>query len=254
MEEYNRLISELEKSIKNSGNMISEVNAEVFRNLLAESTNVYIQAYCERDYESVEKLLREQRKLRKVLTRELRDYTDQAAVICSKMVQTYNIFNKLMRDNTERRNFAADISSIEKRFAHTREVLIYLYRHIHVQHKELKREFDIPGSTLSDLLKVLEQAECVEKIASGRCSFYDLTNEGRKYLKETVKDIDEEIIVDRDSFRDDSLKTVEGKMQFERYVTEYTYYSAGGYCGTLNSTENFMFEKWKKESYCGEYA
>ncbi len=254
MEEYNRLISELEKSIKNSGNMISEVNAEAFRNLLAESTNVYIQAYCERDYESVEKLLREQRKLRKVLTRELREYTDQAAVICSKMVQTYNIFNKLMRDNTERRNFAADISSIEKRYAHTREVLIYLYKHVHVQHKELKEAFDIPGSTLSDLLKVLEQAECVEKITGGRCSFYDLTNEGRKYLKETVKDIDEEIIVDRDSFRDDSLKTVEGKMQFERFSTVFNYYNTGGYFGTLNNTEKFMSEKWEMDSYCKDYA
>ena len=89
--------------------------------------------------------------------------------------------------------------------------------------KELKNDLGIPRSTLSDLLNVLRDIECVEKIESGRCSFYNLTNDGRKYLREVHPDIDEEWDIDPDSFSMDVREIIRGKEQEGAFVPYLNY-------------------------------
>ena len=147
----------------------------------------------------------------------VRNYADQSIVISAKLVQRYNVFHKLLQAEEQKREFADQIILIEKRYVKARKVLVYLYRHAHVQHKELKKNLGIAGSTLSDLLNVLRDADCVEKIESGRCCFYNLTNAGRKYLKDVRPDIDEEWDIDPDSFSVAAWKITREKEQEETF-------------------------------------
>lgn len=162
--------------------------------------------------------------MRKILTNEIRNYADQSIIQYTKMVQTYNIFNKLVQSQERRASFAENISLVEKRYGKAREVLIYLYHHVHVQHKELKDILGIRPSTLSDLLNVLMEINCVEKIESGRCSFYNLTNDGRKYLKEVHPHIEKELSVDHDRFRTDVLEIVLEKENTEELLEPFFHY------------------------------
>lgn len=195
------LIEELEKRVKKGSTSLNNGTLDALQKLMIESVSTYLQSYLEHDLSEVNRLLREQRRLRKTLTNEIRNYADQSIILYTKLVQTYNIFNKLVQSQERRDNFAENISIIEKRYSRAREVLVYLYQHVHVQHKELKETLRICPSTLSDLLNVLADIGCVEKIESGRCSFYNLTNDGRKYLREVHPYIDKELSVDRDRFR-----------------------------------------------------
>lgn len=238
-EERKSIIADLEKSIKNGSAALSNVMLEILQKLLMESTNTYFQAYFERDFGEINRLLQEQRSLRKTLTNELRNYGDQSVVISAKLVQTYNVFNKLVQAEEQKRDFADQIILIEKRYEKARRVLVYLYRHAHVQHKELKDSLGIAGSTLSDLLNVLRDAECVEKIESGRCCFYNLTNAGRKYLKQVRPDIDEEWDIDPDSFSVAAWKITREKEQEETFPSYVNY--------RLKTNLDGLDKKWAAE-------
>ena len=95
MREERKFIAELEKSIKYGSEPMSNAVLGAFQKLLVESTNTYFQAYFEHDFGEINRLLQEQRSLRKILTNELRNYADQSIVISAKLVQTYNVFHKL---------------------------------------------------------------------------------------------------------------------------------------------------------------
>lgn len=217
-------IADLEKSVKNGSAAISNSVLDIFQKLLMESTNTYFQAYFERDFGEINQILQEQRSLRKTLTNEMRNYPDQSIVVYAKLVQTYNIFSKLVQNEEQRKDFAENISFVERRYERAREVLVYLYKHMHVQHKELKDNLGIPPSTLSDLLNVLREIECVERIESGRCSFYNLTNAGRKYLRQVHPDIDQEWDIDRDSFGVEVREIVKEKKRAENIISRTDYY------------------------------
>ena len=121
-EERKSIIADLEKSIKNGSAALSNVMLEILQKLLMESTNTYFQAYFERDFGEINRLLQEQRSLRKTLTNELRNYGDQSVVISAKLVQTYNVFNKLVQAEEQKRDFADQIILIEKRYEKARRV------------------------------------------------------------------------------------------------------------------------------------
>lgn len=224
MNERNGLyIAELEKAIKNNCTVVSDELLETFQRLLTESTNIYFQAYFENNFEDLEQLLQEQRSLRRILTNEIRKYSNQSIVLYTKMVQTYNIFNKLVQNAEKKSDFAERVALVEKRFNNAKAVLAYLYRHVHVQHKELVQNLTIRPSTLSDLLSELKDIGCVEKIESGRCSFYNLTNDGRKYLKDIHPDIDQKFDIGREDFREEIWENIKEKQKLA-YMTKSNFF------------------------------
>lgn len=207
-------VAELKKHLENPEHRIAARTVEAFQGFVAETVDSFLNSLINKDMVAVEQMLKKQRKIRKLITEELRRYPDEAVIISSKYVQTYNLMNKMLQNERRKRNIAVTMKLIEQSYVHTKKVLIYLYRHVNVQHKTLANVMDIPKSTLSDLLRVLETAGCVEKIEQGKFSFFNLTVEGRKYVRETVTDIDQEVIVDQRSFRSDVLRLVENKTDF----------------------------------------
>ena len=83
----------------NETNKNSQVQIEA-KDFLEENllviADLYLQAYQKKDYETLHKMLKEQRKLRKELTQKLRSCNDQTLIIAC--LQTYNIFNKLVQE------------------------------------------------------------------------------------------------------------------------------------------------------------
>lgn len=182
-----------------------------FEELLAASTDAYLDAYENNHLDHLKELLNNQRRLRRLLTAKLRDYPDQVAIVSSKFVQTYNIFNKILQLNMDRHNLESQMAIIIKSYSRAEDILSYLYRHAHVRHKTLLEELKIPRSTLTDTLQILERYDCVERIGEGRGALYNLTNEGRKYVRNNLNGIDNEIIIDYDSFQKDSYQIAQNK-------------------------------------------
>lgn len=211
MKQEQVFVVELKKHLEDPGHMIPMHAMDTFRGFVAETVDSLLDAFVNKDMILVEQMLKDQRKLRKMITEELRGYSDEAVVVSSKYIQTYNLINKMVQNEKRRNRIGDNMCMIEQSYSDTRKVLVYLYRHTHVQHKVLTRELDIPRSTLSDLLKVMEKAGCVEKISTGKFSFFSLTVEGRRYVKESVDGVEREVIIDQQSFRDGVQRLVEGK-------------------------------------------
>ena len=151
MEEYKLYITALKK--KESSGEIEPVMIEQFRELLAEQFDMYYQAWIEHNVELLEKILYDQKYLRKSFSDELKNIPDQIEIMAGQFVQTYNIFNKIYQNEAARKNISDDIRGIEKSSKYATTVLSYLYKHANAQHKDIAEYCGIPLSTLSDLLK-----------------------------------------------------------------------------------------------------
>lgn len=126
--------------------------------------------------------------------------------MAGQFVQTYNIFNKIYQNESARKDISDDIRCIEKSSKYTVTVLDYLYKHTNAQHKEIAECCGIPLSTLSDLLKKLEEINCVERWNASKYSFFRLTAQGRNYVRELIPNIDVETYIDVDDFENELIK------------------------------------------------
>jgi len=205
---------------------INEISLDQSDDFLEEElfiiTDSYLQAYQKNDYKALHQMLKEQRKLRKELTKKLRTCYDQTMIIASKFLQTYNIFNKLVQEENYKQTFKLEMDFIKQTHNKTKVVLWYLYKNDCVQHKTLKEKADMPASTLTNLLQLLEDVECVEKIKSGKNSFYRLTNEGCQYADNMFRD-NEEIIIEEGDFRINSLGIMKNRYVLETKAEKYKF-------------------------------
>lgn len=253
MKEEQVFLVELKRHLKDPGYVVAPHIVEAFRGFVTEMVDSFLDGYANKDLAGVEQMLKDQRKLRKQLTGELREHSDEIVVISSKYVQTYNLMNKMVQNEKRRRGIADTMSFIEQSYSHTRAVLRYLYRHTNVQHKILSDRLDIPKSTLSDLLKVLEMAGCVERMQKGKFSFFNLTVEGRKYVRENINGIDREVVIDQRAFRSGVQELVEVKTDCDhRHL-----FSGRGYTknmvSILETDENGIARNAKWRS-CAKFA
>lgn len=204
MEEYKLYITALKK--KESTGKIEPVIIEQFRELIAEQFDMYYQAWIEHNVELLEKILYDQKYLRKAFSDELKNIPDQIEIMAGQFVQTYNIFNKIYQNESAGKDISDDIRCIEKSSKYTVTVLDYLYKHTNAQHKEIAECCGIPLSTLSDLLKKLEEINCVERWNASKYSFFRLTAQGRNYVRELIPNIDVETYIDVDDFENELIK------------------------------------------------
>ena len=124
MEEYKLYITALKK--KEANGEVEPVMIEQFRELLAEQFDMYYQAWLEHNVELLEKILYDQKFLRKSFSDELKNIPDQIEIMAGQFVQTYNIFNKIYQNEAARKNISDDIRGIEKSSKYATTVLSYL--------------------------------------------------------------------------------------------------------------------------------
>lgn len=200
----------------NSGNEM----VEVYEQLVKEQSSLYFQLYSEQNFEQLGQYLDSQRKLRRVLTKELKKQTNPIVLLANQFVQNFNIFNKLLQNTIGRESFAEEMQLIVGAYSGAEQVIHYLYKHPRTQHKVLAEQTDIPKSTLSDLLKVLDEVQCVVKIKKGKFCFYELTDAGETYVKKNNPHIDKETVIDVNSVNYISVKYKNLNDSYSGYVLD----------------------------------
>ena len=168
----------------------------------------------------LKELLDDQHNLRREFTKIIRDYPDQLISISSKLVQTYNIFNKILQLENHKLSREDYLNTITKTYSRAEEILNYLYDHTNVQHKTMVGELHISGSTLTDTLKVLESCNFVRRIGTGKYTFFNLTNDGRKYVCDNTAITNDESIVDESIFQEESRQMALNKAKYAKVLVE----------------------------------
>ena len=100
MKEMEYYIAELKECVnQNNRNKVVVDGAieDLFRDLLISISDSYLMAYEENNLEKMKQLLEEQRKLRIEMTKELNKSADQILLLSAKIVDQYNIFNKITK-------------------------------------------------------------------------------------------------------------------------------------------------------------
>ena len=200
---------------------ISKPEVQDFEDLLATSTDAYLDAYENNNLDQLKVLLNSQRSIRKELTVQLRNYPDQRAILSAKLVQTYNIFNKILQSASDKRELKNQVEIIINSHSNAKDILTYLYKHPYIRHKTLLAALGIPRGTLTGTLQILEQYGCIERIGEGWGALYTLTNTGRKYVRDNISGIDDEVIIDFDFFQKSSYQLVQNKALYTSIETEF---------------------------------
>lgn len=181
-------ITMLDNVIKNSSDEISVEDRIQMKDEIMSITNSFMQSYLERDYEILDDLLRDHRKIRNTVTKFLRqEENDHINNSLAQYVQTFNIFNKLAQAQIDEMSFENEMEMIEDNYKHTLQILKYLYTHDHVSHKELLEIYNGLDYVLDETMDILEKVGCIQQIKMDNGSFYNLTHRGKKYIKKYYK-------------------------------------------------------------------
>lgn len=72
--------------------------------------------------------------------------------------------------------------------AHIKEILIFLYYHPNVKHKDLAEKIGIKPNYLNELMKLLEPTGSINKYSYGKFCYYELSLDGQKYVEDFLKE------------------------------------------------------------------
>lgn len=205
-------IAEWKACINENRTNVSEELVDQFNEFMVSVTDSYLAAYENKDLERINELLKGQRKLRREITKMLQQSQDQLLIISGKIVQSYNLFNKLYQAEREKSELNKQLYGVLKAYPKMEDILHYLYKNNFSRHVDIATALSIPKSTLTYNLNILEEKECVEKIGSGKHASYTLTNIGRKYVAENIKI--EDVVYDPETFLDGSRKILQNKAEY----------------------------------------
>lgn len=204
-----------------------------------EFTNLCLQSYIEDNFDDLELLLKHHRKARKKITKEIQSIEDMSIVYKCQFVQTYNIMDKILNIVNRKQSIKNDMVGITSTFKDAKAVIFYLYSNTYVRQCNISHEFNIPKSTLSDLLKALVTVRCVEKIeSSNRYPIYNLTIDGRRYVEENYNEFNEKSIIDQDELMYSNQQIFTQKKEIDKLSNKLP---------TWNKFENLEVRKIKKE-------
>lgn len=190
------------------------VSQEELFDYLTDIQYAIISSYEDEDIKQLKNILDNTRDIRKKITSDLRESENQKEICESKFVQTYNIFNELYRDSVEKKFISTQIDLLITINSKTRDIIYYMYNHVFVQHKDIKQNINISGSTLSNVLKRLETNKCITKIPIGKYSFYSLTVDTRAYVERNMKK--EWQATDFDNFKTRSTQLTKERMEIDK--------------------------------------
>ena len=245
MSEMEYYITKLKENISrdNGKGAVADRGVEdLFQDLLISISDSYLEAYERNNLEKMKQLLEEQRKLRKQLTKELNKSANQILIISAQIVDQYNTFNKIYQNLIADKNIKVDAEFIEVQYKNARSIMEFLYRHSHVRHKDLI-ELGISRSSVTDTLRSLENAGLVDRIQCDNCAFYNLSSEGRKYIRSKVENIDREITIDAELVTERTHKVTALKAQ--RVCYQYTSYDNSRYLYAIYFNEKYKEEREK---------
>ena len=166
------------KEIEKEGDVLQRYLDEMAKEYLFES----LRRYQKKEKELLYRNVRQGQKFSKLFSETAK--ADKGSVLFSMgfFAGIVRVMELLFRDLVDRRDFAHRIQGLCQK-AHYLNVLKYLYRNEPARHKEIAQKEGVSRSYLTEIMKELQEAHVVDKYYQGKAAFYELTDEGKEYVK-----------------------------------------------------------------------
>lgn len=182
------------------GEQISELTKELYQQYLQKLT----WGIQKQDIESVRAETEQFRYIRSVFESFLqkKDTETNLAYQIGIAIGESKVGDAWIRDQQEDDKFIYNMTILLSK-AHIKEILLGIYNCPGIQHKNLALQADIKANYLNQLATTLENAGCIRRFGTGKCTYYELTLKGRDYVKKYL-------VVKREHYRKiDYLKEAE---------------------------------------------
>lgn len=164
--------------LKAKENTLAEKEMEGLNN---DFMNIMIHYYIDKQYDELKKEINSAKRFRSLFEGYIINYLSYQIGCFSTVVK---IFELLIKSNIHQNNFKKTMTALYAKSG-VAEILEYIYKNPDSQHKVICQKTSVKNkSYLSQLLKQLESAGCIERYSMGKTSFFSLSVEGQAFIKE----------------------------------------------------------------------
>lgn len=171
---YERYLEEI------NGNQLTEKEVE---NLTIDYMNLLIQDYIDKQYDKIQKELSSAKRFKQLFEKQI---SNRLSYHIGEFSMLIRLFEILIRTIARKESFRKQMIALYAK-AGVKEVLEYIYYNPDSQHKTICERTAVKNkSYLSQLLKQLETAGCVERYSGGKTSFFSLSIDGQAFVKDKI--------------------------------------------------------------------
>lgn len=171
-----KLYEEYSKNIRE--NLINEREVE---NLTHDLMNLLIQYYSDKNFDKIEIEVKNAKRFKSALRKCIVDNLSYQIGCFSAII---TVFELLIKSHIRKESFHTSMIALYEKSG-VKEILEYIYNNPDSQHKKICERTSVKNkSYLSQLLKQLENAGCIERYSIGKRSFFSLSLAGQAFVKE----------------------------------------------------------------------
>ncbi len=131
-----------------------------------------------------------------------------------------------LREQTDEDVFNQNMGILLSR-AHIRDIIVSIYDTPGIQHKTLAAQAGIKANYLNQLASMLEKINCIRRYGTGKCTYYELTLRGKKYVQDMIgpkKDMERK----RDFLKEMSeFKKIRNEVSYKTLRNRKNYFEEG---------------------------
>jgi len=197
---------------KVNDNQLTEKGVE---NLTTDCMNLLIQYYIDKQYMEIQKELNSAKRFRQLFEKQV---SNRLSYYIGGFSTLIIFFEVLTRTKIRKDSFKNQMTALYAK-AGVKEVLEYIYKNPDSQHKTICEMTSVKNkSYLSQLLKQLETAGCVERYSGGKTSFFSFSIDGQAFVKDKIGSEKKEIFINPKRKYDIQETTVfKGNVHKEKY-------------------------------------
>ncbi|MBR5565685.1 MAG: hypothetical protein IKW08_05900 [Roseburia sp.] len=140
----------------------------------------YVQDYLDHDDTRIKIDLKNSNRYKKLLAGMV---SDQMSYRVGAFETIILIFELLFYKKNRKEDFVKRMKALNVK-KNVNRIFMFLYANPDAQHKDISRSIGLKPNYLSELMRELEGAECVERYAIGKRSFYSLSKQAKEFIIE----------------------------------------------------------------------
>lgn len=173
-----KLYEKIQSEIKES-----RLNEKELEHLVNDMTNLLLHSYYQKKYDEVEKQIKSAKRFTSLFHTCI---TSLLSYQIGCFSATVTVFELLIKYGIHRESFQTRMTALYEKSG-VKEILEYIYKNPDSQHKVICEKTSVNNkSYLSQLLRQLEDAGCVERYSAGKRSFFSLSIEGQAFVKDRL--------------------------------------------------------------------
>lgn len=157
------------------------VYAEQLQSLNQSYIQSSVQAIRQEDHEELGNILKNYRRLRKVIASLSKAETENFFYQAGTFIGAYRVFLDFQEISMTQAYHQEQKSLLDGK--HVKDILLYLYQNPYARHKNIAAENNIQPNYLSEILNKLLQAGYVERYGKNKATQYNLTGLGRQICR-----------------------------------------------------------------------